>query len=130
MTADDASAAADASFAVRRRAAKGVGSVALARLGAVVEVVAQPAYTWLFGLPTYGLYMVLWSLVNLAENIFDLGQTSALQRVLPQADGPEARAAAVRGALVLGVGPNILVALTASLCAPLIAPWIHTASAT
>ena len=115
-----------ASFAVRRRAAKGVGSVALARLGAVVEVVAQPAYTWLFGLPTYGLYMVLWSLVNLAENIFDLGQTTALQRVLPQAEGPAARAAAVRGALVLGVVPNVAVALAASLAAPAIAPFIHT----
>ena len=120
---------ADDSLAARRKAAKGVGSVAAARLGAVIEVVAQPAYTWLFGLPTYGLYMVLWSLVNLAENIFDLGQTSALQRVLPQAEGPAARAAAVRGALILGVGPNIAIAAIVSLAAPLLAPWLNVAAA-
>ncbi|WCT72839.1 oligosaccharide flippase family protein [Sphingomonas naphthae] len=119
----------DESHAARRKAAKGVGSVAAARLGAVIEVIAQPAYTWLFGLPTYGLYMVLWSLVNLAENIFDLGQTSALQRVLPQAETSQQRAAAVRGALLLGVGPNILVAGIVSLAAPLIAPILNVAAA-
>ena len=30
--------------------AKGAGLAGLARLGALIEVVAQPAYTWMFGL--------------------------------------------------------------------------------
>ena len=41
-------------------------------------------YSWMFGLATYGLYQVLWSLVNIAENVFDLGTTSGLQRILPR----------------------------------------------
>ncbi|WP_243395841.1 polysaccharide biosynthesis protein [Sphingomonas oleivorans] len=116
------------SVATRRRAVKGAGSVLAARLGAVIEVVAQPAYTWMFGLPTYGLYMVLWSLVNLIENILDLGMTSGLQRVLPQAANARARAAAVRGAFILGVLPNLIAALLASLLAHRVAPLLNVAA--
>ena len=53
----------------RRDVAKGAGTVFLAKIGALIEIIAQPAYTWMFGLATYGLYTVLWSLVNLLENI-------------------------------------------------------------
>ena len=86
--------------------AKGAGTVFLARTGAVIEIITQPAYTWMFGLATYGLYTVLWSLVNLIENITDLAMTNALQRLLPQADASEARAAIIKGAFILGVLPS------------------------
>ena len=79
----------DEGHRARRTAARGASSVALSRLGNVVDLVAQPTYVWMFGLPTYGLYQVLWSLVNILENIFDLGTTSALQRILPQQGDPE-----------------------------------------
>lgn len=93
-----------------RDVARGAGSATLARLGALIEVVSQPAYTWMFGLATYGLYTVLWSLVNMLSNVLDLAMTSALQRVVPQADG-EARAhAVVKMALLLGVMPSLVVA--------------------
>jgi len=49
-----------------RHVAKGVGTTMLARLGSVIEVVAQPLYVLLFGLPAFGLYTVLWASVNLA----------------------------------------------------------------
>ena len=52
--------------------ARGAALAALSRLGAVIEVVSQPAFTWLFGLPTYGVYVVLWAIVNIAENLIDL----------------------------------------------------------
>src|SRR3546814_20607707 len=58
----------------RRDVATGARTALLSRLGAVIEIVAQPAYTWMFGLATYGLYTVLWALVNLIENITDLGK--------------------------------------------------------
>jgi len=119
--------AGDAGHDARRKAARGASSVALSRLGNVIDVISQPAYTWLFGLPTYGLYQVLWSLVNIGENIFDLGTTSALQRVLPRESDPHARAAVVRSALLLGILPNAAVALAASLAAPWIAPLINAA---
>jgi O-antigen/teichoic acid export membrane protein len=117
-----------AAHAVRQQAAKGAGTVALSRLGAVVEVVSQPAFTWMFGLPTYGLYMVLWSLVNIAENIFDLGVTSGLQRILPACKDPAARARAVRAALILGILPNLVVGALACLFAPQIATILNVAS--
>jgi O-antigen/teichoic acid export membrane protein len=119
----------DAGHDARRRAAKGASSVALSRLGNVVDVISQPIYTWLFGLPTYGLYQVLWSLVNIGENVFDLGTTSALQRILPRETESEIRAAVVRSALLLGILPNVAVALAASLAAPWIAPLINAAPA-
>ncbi|NJS15084.1 MAG: polysaccharide biosynthesis protein, partial [Sphingopyxis sp.] len=48
--------------------AKGFGTSMVARLGGVIEVVAQPLYVAMFGLASFGLYAVLWSLVNLVEN--------------------------------------------------------------
>jgi O-antigen/teichoic acid export membrane protein len=118
----------DEGHAARRKAAKGLGSVALSRLGALVEIVSQPAYTWMFGLPTYGLYMVLWSIVNIAENVLDLGVTSGLQRVLPACETSEARAKAVRAALLLGILPNLVVGAAACAAAPWIAGLLNVAA--
>ena len=107
--------------------AKGAGTVFLARTGAVIEIITQPAYTWMFGLATYGLYTVLWSLVNLIENITDLAMTNALQRLLPQADASEARAAIIKGAFILGVLPSFFLAIVLSLAAPQIVPLFNVA---
>lgn len=110
----------------REHVARGVGFATLARLGAVVEVVAQPVYTWLFGIATYGVYTVLWAVVNVVENIVDLGMTQALQRVVP--GGDEARRhAAVKFALLATVIPAALIALASTLCAGPIAALISAA---
>ncbi|ABQ67670.1 lipopolysaccharide biosynthesis protein [Rhizorhabdus wittichii] len=111
-----------------RQVAKGAGTALLARAGGVIEIVSQPLYVWLFGLPTYGLYMVLWSAVNLIENIADMGMTSALQRVVPQARDDAERAAALRQAMLLGLGPCILIALLVSLGAHRIAEVVNVAA--
>ena len=58
--------------------ARGAGAALLGRMGAVFEIVAQPAYVWMIGLASYGLYTILWAAVNLVENVADLGMTSAL----------------------------------------------------
>ncbi|MET0269891.1 MAG: oligosaccharide flippase family protein [Sphingomonas sp.] len=113
----------------RRDVARGAGAALLSRLGAVIEVIAQPAYTLMFGLATYGLYTVLWSLVNLIENIADLGMTSALQRVVPQAADEAGQAAALRAALILGLVPCMLIAALASMTAPWIAEIVNVAAA-
>src|SRR5690606_28820016 len=47
-----------------RSVARGIGTTALARLGGVVEIVAQPLYVLMFGLAGYGLYAVLWAAIN------------------------------------------------------------------
>lgn len=109
--------------------ARSVGTVLLARLGAVVEIVAQPLYVLMFGLAGYGLYAVLWAAVNLAENIFDFGMTSALQRTVPQAASDAEAAAALRAALLWGVGPCLLVAVAAFFAAEPLAALVNVAAA-
>ncbi|QLC20731.1 polysaccharide biosynthesis protein [Parasphingopyxis sp. CP4] len=93
---------------------------ALARLGALIEVIAQPIYTLLFGIATYGLYIVLWSAVNMAEKIVDLSLTQALQRIVPVAD-EEASHGAVKFALLVTVIPAALIAGLVTFFAPQIA---------
>lgn len=112
-------------YEANRRVAKGIGATALARLGAIVEIVAQPLYVLMFGLAGYGLYSVLWAAINLIENVFDLGMTSALQRTVPASATDEDAAAALRTALVLGVVPCIAAASFVAWQAPAIAPLIN-----
>ena len=106
--------------------ARGAGLAALARLGALIEVVAQPAYTWLFGIATYGIYTVLWAIVNIVENIVDLSMTQALQRIVPTATESDAHAA-VRFALLVSVIPASLLALAATIFAAPIAGLLSAA---
>ncbi|WEK48321.1 MAG: oligosaccharide flippase family protein [Candidatus Andeanibacterium colombiense] len=80
-----------------------------------IEAFAQPWYIFLFGLPTYGLYVVLWGCVNFLSNLFDLSLTSALQREVPQQDDELRAHAAVRFALLLSLGLTLLVALLIAL---------------
>lgn len=109
--------------------AKGAGTTLLARLGAVVEVVAQPVYVWLFGLAGYGLYAALWAAITLTETIADLGMTTALQRTVPQAKSEEEAVASLRAAVLLGVGPSLIVAAIASIYAPELAHVFNAAAA-
>lgn len=108
--------------------AKGAGTTLLARLGAVMEVIAQPIYVWMFGLASYGLYAVLWAAVNLAENVADLGMASSMQRVVPQARTPQEQVSALRSAMILGIGPCVAVAAAASLGAAQFAHLFNAAA--
>lgn len=108
--------------------AKGFGTTMLARMGGIIEVVAQPLYVAMFGLASFGLYAVLWSLVNLIENIADLGMTSAMQRTVPQAKDEQDAAAHFRAALIMGVLPSLFIAAIASIAAPSIAPMFNVAA--
>lgn len=110
-----------------RSVARGLGTTVLARLGAVVEIVAQPLYVLMFGLAGYGLYAVLWAAVNLLENIFDLGMTSAMQRTVPQSAGNAEAAAALRTAMIFGVGPCIVVAAIVAVFAADLGPLLNVA---
>ncbi|MEA3015450.1 MAG: hypothetical protein QOI38_172 [Sphingomonadales bacterium] len=110
MTREEAPAPA----VTRDEVARGAGLAGLARMGALIEAVAQPLYTWLFGLATYGLYVALWAAVNLAANIVDLSMTNALQRIVPT-ESDERAHAAVKLALLVSVLPAALVALLVTL---------------
>ena len=110
----------------RDEVARGAGLAGLARMGALIEAVAQPLYTWLFGLATYGLYVALWAAVNLAANIVDLSMTNALQRIVPT-ESDERAHAAVKLALLVSVIPAALVALLVSLNADGVAALVSAA---
>lgn len=90
--------------------ARGVGLSALSRLGALIEVVAQPAYTWMFGITGYGVYVVLWAAINILANILDLAMGQALQRVIPAEPDTERQHGAVKFALLAGTGLGIIAA--------------------
>lgn len=105
----------------RKDVAKGAGLAGLARLGAAIELLAQPLYIWLFGLATYGIYVVLWAAVNLVTNIIDLSMNFALQRVVPTADDEAEAHGAVKAALLVTVLPAIAIAIAVSLNAETVA---------
>ncbi|MFA9201289.1 MAG: lipopolysaccharide biosynthesis protein [Cypionkella sp.] len=110
-----------------RRVARDLGTSSLARLAGVIEVVAQPLYVLMYGLASFGLYSVLWSIVNLVENFADLGMTSAMQRTVPQAASRREQAHAFRAALILGVLPCLAIAIGAALYAHEVAHLFNAA---
>ncbi|SMF73896.1 lipopolysaccharide biosynthesis protein [Allosphingosinicella indica] len=107
--------------------ARGAGLAGLARLGAVIEALAQPLFTWLFGLATYGIYVVLWGAINFVSNIVDLSMTSAMQRLVPTAGGDRRAEGLVKGAMLIAMTPAILVALAVSLNAESVAALFSAA---
>jgi O-antigen/teichoic acid export membrane protein len=110
----------------RGELARGAGLAGLARGGAVIEAVAQPLFTWMFGIATYGIYVVLWGVINFLSNLIDLGMTAALQRTVPAAD-EEASHGLVKAALLIGCVPATLIALIISLNAETVAAIFSTA---
>ena len=94
--------------------ARGAGLAGLSRLSALIEAVAQPIYTWLFGLAGYGIYVVLWGAVNLLSNIVDLSMTSALQRIVPVEKTEERVHGFVKAALLVSVLPAAVIAALVS----------------
>jgi O-antigen/teichoic acid export membrane protein len=107
--------------------AKGTALAMFARFGAVIEVVAQPVYTWLFGLATYGIYITLWSAVALLSNIADLGATGSLQRLVPQAPDNETAHAHVKISLLVALALSTLIAVGLTVFAPTIAHYLNAA---
>ncbi len=107
--------------------AKGAGLAAVARLGALIEVVSQPAYTWMFGLAGYGVYVVLWAAVNILANILDLAMGQALQRIVPATADRANEHGAVRFALLVSTGLGVLAALAITLAAPWLATLVAAA---
>ncbi len=108
--------------------AKGAGTTLIARLGGVLDVVTQPLYVMLFGLAGFGFYGAIWAAVNLVENVADMGMTSAMQRVIPQAKSPQEEASALRAAFLLGMVPCILIAAVASFLAAPVASFFNASS--
>jgi O-antigen/teichoic acid export membrane protein len=106
----------------RADVASGAALSGLARMGAIIEIVTQPAFVWMFGLATYGSYVVLWAAVNVLSTLTTLSLAQGLQRSIPSAASREAEHGVVRYALLVTVIPSAFVALCITLAAPGIAP--------
>jgi O-antigen/teichoic acid export membrane protein len=110
----------------RAEVARGAGLAGLSRMGALIEALAQPLYTWLFGIAAYGIYVVLWGAVSLATNIVHISMPLALQRVVPAQDDQGAHSA-VKLALLVALIPSSLIALIVTVNAAAIASLFSAA---
>ncbi len=108
-----------------RDVAKGAGTTLLARLGGIIDLLTQPLYVWLFGLASFGFYGALWAAINLVENVADLGMTSAMQRVVPQAKSPQEEASALRASFILALIPCTIIAALVSILAEPVATFFN-----
>jgi O-antigen/teichoic acid export membrane protein len=115
-------------YVTRGEVARGAGLVGLSRAASLIEAVAQPLFIWLYGLATYGIYVVLWGAINLAENVVDLSLTSALQRIVPTEED-EAAHGAVKTALLVAVLPSLAIALAVTLSSDWAASFFSAAPA-
>lgn len=110
----------------RSEVARGAGLVGLSRAASLIEAVAQPLFVWLYGLAAYGIYVVLWGAINLAENVIDLSLTAALQRIVPTEDEERAHGA-VKLAIIVSVIPAAIIALLVTLNAGWVAHFFSAA---
>lgn len=106
----------------RADVASGAALSGLARMGAVIELVTQPAFVWMFGLATYGTYIMLWAAVNLLATLTTLSLAQGLQRSVAAAPDAETVHGVVRFALLVTVIPSAVLALVITLLAARLAP--------
>lgn len=111
----------------RGEVARGAALAGLSRAGALIEALSQPLFIGLFGLATYGVYVVLWGAVNLLSNILDLSMTSALQRVVPMQEREESAHGAVKLALLVALGASLAAALLITFNADRLAGYVSAA---
>ena len=117
------------SLVPERALRRGLRLTAFARAGAVIDLVTVPLFTWLIGLPAYGVYLVMAAAVTLGSGSLDLAMATVLQRVVPRAESPEAAARAIKAALLLAVLPGCVIAIAVLLFATAIATQISAAPA-
>ena len=111
----------------RKLVAHGAGLAVLGRLGALMEVINQPVFTRLFGLATYGLYIVFLSYVKLITAVTELAMTSALQRYGAGAKDDETAHAVVKFSLLSTMALSTIVAILITVIAPYLTGMFNTA---
>ena len=124
---DQTGAAVTRGTVTRDEVARGAGLAGLSRAGAFIEALAQPLYIWMFGLAAYGIYVVLWGVINLLTNILDLSMTSALQRIVPTRAREQQVHGALKLALLITIIPSLIVASLVALNADQIATFFSAA---
>lgn len=105
--------------------AKSAGLAFLGRLGALVEIIALPAFAWLYGAANMGLFFTLWALVRVSTRLTEFAMPTTLQRFIPASDCPERAQSIMKTAISVSLVLSTALAMVISLLAPVLAEHIN-----
>lgn len=105
--------------------ARSAGLAFLGRLGALIEIIALPAFAWLYGAANLGLFFTLWALVRVSTRFTEFAMPTALQRFVPASDCPQRAQSIMKTAIAVPLGLSIALALLLTLLAPVLASHIN-----
>lgn len=120
-TADNAAPATADNATVARSA----GLAFLGRLGALVEIIALPAFAWLYGAANMGLFFTLWALVRVSTRFTEFAMPTTLQRFVPASDCPQRAQSIIKIAIAVPLALSTALALIITLLAPVLAETIN-----
>ena len=109
-----------------RAVIRGAGLIFLGRLGALIEPATIFVFAKLYGVPTYGFFVLLWTVVQFVETLTDVGMTSCLQRFVPSQKSREDEHRVVRIALIVSTSVSVTTAIVIALAADWLAPLPST----
>lgn len=109
--------------------AKGAGLAFLGRLGALIELVGLPLFTYAYGSATLGLFFTLWGVFRITSGLTEFAMTTALQRFVPKKKDPAYQYAVLKVALVSGLSISSVVALLFTVFASQIASVFNASEA-
>lgn len=109
------------------KVAKGAGLAFLGRLGALIELIGLPLFTWAYGSATLGLFFTLWGTFRMTSGVTEFAMTTALQRFVPRKEEENYQLSVLKIALLSSFLLASFVALLTTLFAHDIATWFNAA---
>ncbi len=104
---------------------RGARLALMGRAGALVEVLSLFLFAQMYGSETYGLFLVLWFIVQTLSIFSDFGMTLALQRFVPADEDKVNAGRILKYALSISLGISCVVALIMTLSAPALASLLN-----
>lgn len=105
--------------------ARGARLAFVGRAGALIEVLSLFLFAQMYGSETYGIFLVLWFVVQALAIFSDFGMTLALQRFIP-ADEDEINAGRIlKYALSVSLTISCMVSISLTFAAPFLADFIN-----
>jgi O-antigen/teichoic acid export membrane protein len=104
---------------------RGARLALMGRAGALIEILSLFLFAQMYGSQTYGLFLVLWFIVQALSIFSDFGMTLALQRFVPADDDKVNAGRILKYALSISLGISFVVALAMTLSAPALASLLN-----
>jgi O-antigen/teichoic acid export membrane protein len=105
--------------------AKSAGLAFLGRLGALIEVISLPLFTYFYGTATLGLFFALWGALRITTAFAEFAMTTTLQRFIPKAKSKEEEHSILKTAIITGLSLSLIAATMISSAAPFFAQFIN-----